>query len=139
MSTVGTSLCTSCGLCCSGALFPRTVLKREELSWARGKQLLDVLDDARGASFAQPCGLLDARKCVAYEERPAVCRSYQCKLLRALEAGEITMEAAQAKVQRLQDIYARVSQLVTPTSVEALLDLGELQALADRDFRDPPT
>ncbi len=136
MSLPGTTLCTSCGLCCSGALFPRTVLRPEEVTWAREKRLLSVIDDPVEPSFAQPCGLLRDRRCTAYEERPQVCRTFRCKLLKQFEDGEIGLDIALAKVRRVEVLFARLPHDATPTTVDALLDLGELEALAARDFRE---
>lgn len=134
-----TALCTTCGLCCSGALFVRAPLKPEEVAWARSKRMLSVLGDGPEPSFGQPCVLLDGTRCAAYEERPAVCRRFECKLLKKVAAGELPLDAARAKVQRVQELFARVGRLEKPTDVQDLLDLGELEALATRDFRDAPT
>jgi uncharacterized protein len=138
MTELGSTLCTSCGLCCAGALFTRATLKPEEVEWARSKRALQVIQHDDGPSFVLPCHLLHERKCSVYGERPQVCSAFKCKLLLRLEASDISLDEALAKVRRLDELFTRARADVTPTSVEALLDLGEFEALAARDFRDPP-
>ena len=135
MSELGSSLCTSCGLCCAGALFTRATLRLEEVEWARTKRRLTIIQRDDGPSFTLPCHLLRDRKCSVYSERPDVCSAFKCKLLLAVESGETPIDAALAKVRRLDELFTRAH--ATPTSVEALLDLGEFEALATRDFREP--
>jgi uncharacterized protein len=138
MTELGSTLCTSCGLCCAGALFTRAVLRPEEVQWARTKRSLHVIERDDGPSFTLPCHLLHDRKCSVYQERPQVCGAFKCKLLRRLEDGELGLEDALVKVRRLDALFTRARAHGTPTTVEAMLDLGELEALAERDFRDPP-
>jgi hypothetical protein len=136
MSELASKLCTSCGLCCAGALFTRGTLLPQEVDWARKKRL-NVIQRDEGLSFTVPCHLLEKKSCTVYEDRPQICRAFVCKLLVRLEAGEITLEDAQVKVRRLDELYQSAKTHTTTSSVEALLDLGELEALATRDFRDP--
>ncbi len=134
----GTTLCTSCGLCCAGAIFATATLEPEEVEWARTKRSLKVIQRPEGPRFELPCHLLHERKCSIYaERRPDVCGAFKCKLLSRLEAGEIPLDAALVKVRRLDELFTRARAHATPTTVEALLDLGEFEALVTRDFREP--
>jgi uncharacterized protein len=137
MTELGSTLCTSCGLCCSGVLFTRATLRPDEVAHAK-RHALTVIQRDDGPSFTLPCHLLHDRKCGIYAERPGICSAFRCKLLMKLEDGEISFEDALAKVKRLDALHTRVRTAVDPKSLEALLDLGEMEALATRDFREPP-
>ncbi len=90
------SLCQSCGLCCSGALFtflPVTAAEAERLV------PLGVRTEARRdgrTALLLPCAVLAGTRCGAYEQRPARCREYVCELGKAVERRERPVDAALA-------------------------------------------
>jgi hypothetical protein len=68
-SSVGTDLCKSCGLCCTGVLFDFVRIEAEEVGPLErlGFELdRDVEDRTR---FALPCPMFD-RCCSIYQDRP---------------------------------------------------------------------
>ncbi|HEY4166547.1 MAG TPA: YkgJ family cysteine cluster protein [Reyranella sp.] len=83
------SLCLSCGLCCSGAIFGRVPVEQDDdVAW------LDAAGVALSVNcgereFKLPCPAHDGRQCQVYASRPAACRDYRCDLLRRVTGGEI--------------------------------------------------
>ena len=77
--SIGSKLCTKCGLCCTGALHDRAVLEPEEVEFASD---LGLYVRAEGRpTFALPCKYLQGCACTIYSKRPKVCARYQCQLL----------------------------------------------------------
>ncbi len=98
-----TALCLACGFCCNGTLHTNTVLLPEEVDAAAAAGLLvEIVREAqpkRGAAqtrpaFRQPCAMFNAGRCSIYEDRPLVCRRYECALLKRLLARETALEQA---------------------------------------------
>lgn len=101
--TKSSDLCLNCGLCCDGTLFSNVVVTAEGVSPVVAEAGFRLSPD--GKSFVQPCQALRSRRCSVYADRPATCRTFRCKLLRALERGTIDVDAAtglvaQASAQR---------------------------------------
>src|SRR5688500_2967630 len=78
-SSLGSALCTQCGLCCTGALHKAAVLDPDEIADARALGL-PILDREK-PGFALPCPRLDGTVCTIYASRPRVCGRYKCQLL----------------------------------------------------------
>lgn len=95
-SSLGSALCTQCGLCCTGALHNAAVLDPDEIAAARALGL-PVLDRDK-PGFALPCPRLDGTICTIYGSRPRVCGRYKCQLLQDLEAGAVDLDEALDKV-----------------------------------------
>lgn len=106
----GSALCTSCGLCCDGALFNRAVSKPEEIGrlTSFGIEAITVGDKVR---FPLPCAMLDGASCTIYEHRFDICRSFKCKLLNRYLGGEIELETAQQTVATAKKQIAAVAEL----------------------------
>lgn len=129
-------------MCCNDVMFQLVPLGEEEVAWAKRHRL--PLHEGSNIPMAElPCQLLVNGRCTDYEHRPDTCRKYRCFLLRALEAGEVTLEQGLAKVQRVKSLAMRMlpngrsavdAASLTP---EHLLEFGELEALLTRHFRDP--
>ena len=109
------ALCPACGLCCNGVLFADVELQRSE-NTAR-LRALGVPLFARGVKqcFRQPCACFDGRLCRVYDDRPERCRSFDCRLVQRLRAGELTEAAALKRIaaaRRAADtVRERVRQL----------------------------
>jgi Fe-S-cluster containining protein len=136
-----TALCTQCGICCSDLLFGYIELEtKEEAEWAK-RRSLPLVEKHGGLAITLACRVLDGRRCGDYENRPAVCRAFRCKLLRALDVGEIGLDEALARVERVRELARRVfpegRRPVPTTDVAGLLDAAQLEALLRRDFREP--
>lgn len=72
------ALCQSCGLCCDGTMYSRAQIE-PEMSAARRRRL-NVLPDQEWLTI--PCEHLEKTRCGVYEDRPAKCRTYECKQVR---------------------------------------------------------
>lgn len=87
-------LCTQCGICCQAMFnFVRVADEEVERLSALG---FDIIRDHDGKnSFLFPCPKLRGTTCGVYENRPAACRAFRCKILKDYEAG--VLEEADAK------------------------------------------
>ncbi len=93
------SLCEQCGLCCDGTLFGFVAVTDEEASALRARDVAVGL--RRGApALLQRCAALEGTLCQIYEARPAVCRSFECLLLTALDEGEVDLAEAEGHVRQ---------------------------------------
>jgi uncharacterized protein len=99
MGSSSQSLCLACGLCCDGTLFARTGLRSaDEANAARAVGLNVVLHGERNV-LLQPCSAYRDCACTVYANRPRNCRKFQCELLKNLERGDVSQEAAQQIVK----------------------------------------
>jgi uncharacterized protein len=87
-------LCPACGLCCNGVLFSDVELPPG--GEARKLEALGVtlIRKGRKLAFSQPCSCFDGQFCRIYEDRPARCRTFECRLLQRAQAGELTAASA---------------------------------------------
>lgn len=93
------NLCVNCSICCDGTLYGRLAVTEEEI---------ERLDN-RGEFFTKPDGSLRMRlgcthlgrngACQVYEDRPGICRTYRCRLLKRVDAGQ-TPEAHAVEIIR---------------------------------------
>jgi hypothetical protein len=60
----------------------------------------EVFDSENKAHLAQPCAKLLLASCSAYGARPNNCRTFRCRVLQRLEAGELSTEQAHALVNQ---------------------------------------
>ncbi|MEP7121963.1 MAG: YkgJ family cysteine cluster protein [Byssovorax sp.] len=100
MSEAGSSLCQACGFCCDGTLFDGIFLTDTDVvSVARVR--LPVFRDDERPILRLPC-TAHVGACTVYEDRPSICRSYQCELVNRLDAGDIDLPGALLRVERLR-------------------------------------
>jgi Fe-S-cluster containining protein len=92
-------LCPNCGLCCDSTLFADVELQRSD-DPAKLKKLGFKLFKKSGTkqAFSQPCACFDGKLCQIYAERPKRCRAFDCGLLKRVNAGEMTTNAALKKI-----------------------------------------
>lgn len=109
-TSLGSLLCTQCGLCCTGALHNYAILDPDEVDFASGLGL--TLRTAGRPGFALPCPLLQDSVCTIYGNRPRVCGNYKCQLLQDLEAGSVTLDVAIGKVGTAKELIRRVEELL---------------------------
>lgn len=114
--TTQDSICLHCGLCCSGAALSGVRLTEAERSpmEQRGVQ---VIETPNGPAFALPCPQLSGNRCRIYSERPVACGAYRCRLLDAVETGQLSYADAMARVEQLLVLVAEVSRLSAPVSL----------------------
>jgi Fe-S-cluster containining protein len=99
-AAITAKLCPACGLCCSGALFGDVELQRGDNAAALQKLGLNIETKGRKLVFAQPCSCLSGDLCTIYASRPNRCRTFECRLLKRAEAGEISLTAALRRVRQ---------------------------------------
>lgn len=93
-------LCGACGLCCNGALFASVQLQEQDNA-ARLEALGLGLRREKGASWVRlPCAAHDGCSCRIYAERPARCRTFECKLLQEVILGRRSVAAALRIIER---------------------------------------
>jgi Fe-S-cluster containining protein len=105
------ALCQACGLCCDGSLFGRVDLEPGEVDRARALRLRVI---GSGRSFEQPCSALGEgtpdgrRSCSIYEERPAACRRFECRLHEKLGREGGSLDEPLAIVRRARSLLGSV-------------------------------
>lgn len=117
------NLCLDCGLCCDSGLFIFVELDADDVG------RLNAIGVTAPEQIVQPCPFFDGC-CTVYSHRPAKCVKYRCKVLKDLEGGEISFQAAREKVaQALAYREALLAQLppgMTPnTMIEQWREEGE--------------
>ena len=124
------NICVGCGLCCDGTIFtevtlvdvdeqPPLIAVRAEITQRRDQFFL-----------GQPCAASTPAGCSIYEERPALCRTYKCDLLRRRDIGEITTSAAAtivvATTTQRDIVMARLRPLLPVGKPVGFAELGAL-------------
>lgn len=107
-----TTLCKSCGLCCTGHLFVWTKLRSAELDAVQDLGL-KVFREPGQRGFSQPCPLWEGQ-CTIYDspEYPRFCSTYKCKLLKEV-IDEITpLPNALEVVKHLKERIAELDPLL---------------------------
>jgi hypothetical protein len=132
--TPAEKLCLACGLCCDGTLFGHVKLGPAD-DVKRLKTLGLPVAVTRGRTpvthFPQRCAALCTDcTCRVYADRPRQCRTFECGVFQAAQAGRITFPAARRTVKKARRQADRVRQL--------LLRLGDTEhqrALSERFHR----
>lgn len=94
-------LCLNCNLCCNGSLFARVPVTEEEQ--ARLPDDLSFFRRNGNLRMRLPCPRLgEDGGCTVYADRPAVCRTYHCKLSKRVEAGDVAEERALAIIAEIK-------------------------------------
>ncbi|MBO9449149.1 YkgJ family cysteine cluster protein [Tropicibacter sp. R16_0] len=99
-------LCVSCNLCCNGSIFARVPITEEE----RPRLPKEVQVFARNGALRMrlPCPRLgDDGACTCYDVRPDTCRTYNCKLSKRRNEGEIDERSAVEITQEIKAAQAR--------------------------------
>lgn len=107
----GSHLCTSCGLCCEGALHSNALLDEDEISDARALGL-PVREDSERPLFSLPCPKLENSCCGIYGSRPQVCARYKSQLLQDLEHGRVDLDEALARVQTARHLLEQLREVM---------------------------
>ena len=102
-----TSLCLDCGLCCDGTMHSTVALQAGDDRGVLERSGFHLMVYEAEARFEQPCRAFDA-KCTIYDDRPSLCRSYRCTLLRQVDSGEVTDADARTLVNSAIALRDRV-------------------------------
>jgi len=115
--SLATSLCKSCGLCCSGHLFTWVKLRSSEVDPAKSLGLHVLGTDPKHRGFNQPCPLWNGQ-CTIYDspDYPRSCRTYRCKLLKKLLDETTTLGEALTTVQETMNMIQSVESLLPVSS-----------------------
>ena len=165
ISDLAQRLCVRCGLCCDGTLFNRGRILPEDDPAQLAANGFILISTARRTGFLQPCLHHQQGICTIYRQRrPQVCHTFRCALLRRFDAGELSLEAVQARIERALALAGRIqAQLPAQSKHERqslkqrmavwqqaqasagvdmrgafaplLLDFASLQRLLDQHFR----
>ena len=114
--SLAAKLCAACGMCCNGVLFYGTRLQPEDSIRSLTALGMKLKRKDGEMQFLQPCPAYKDSCCSIYEKRPQRCRTFVCKQLQALNAGESTEEAALPRSPR-QKSSPTVCVTSSPSSV----------------------
>jgi Fe-S-cluster containining protein len=88
-------LCPNCGLCCDSTLFADVELRAGDDAKRLAKLGLTIEQKPKTKlAFAQSCACFDGKLCGIYADRPKRCRTFECGLLKRVQAGELHADAA---------------------------------------------
>lgn len=105
------TLCTRCGLCCDGTLFAEVELTGRGEATQLEAMGLEV--DSDGAeSLPLPCAALRGTRCSVYAHRPHVCRTFECRLLKDVRAGDVTVDEALVSITEARAQLAQLHSLL---------------------------
>ncbi len=141
-------LCPNCGLCCNGVLFADAELQKSDDVKRLAELGLPVeRKGRRKLAFAQPCTCFDGRLCNVYADRPKRCRTFECGLLKRVQAGKMDAGAALKIIsktkQQVENVRGRLRQLGQmdeqlalikrySQTMEAPIDLSEPESNSER-------
>jgi hypothetical protein len=105
-------LCPKCGLCCNGVLFADVELRKGDHAKRLSEIGLSLMKKGRHQAFTQPCACFDGTLCRIYADRPKRCRTFECGLLRRVQAGELDADAALKMIARARRQVETVCKLL---------------------------
>jgi Fe-S-cluster containining protein len=105
-------LCPKCGLCCNGILFADVELRKGDDTKRLAELGLSLEKKGRQQAFAQPCACFDGTLCRIYAERPKRCRTFECGLLKRVQAGELDSDAALKTIAQAKRQVEKVCKLL---------------------------
>ena len=114
-ANTGTNICLDCGLCCDGTYLDFAPVTQEEADVLESKGLpISVIDQRLRIQL--PCRKYDSC-CTIYHDRPAVCRSFRCKLLKSIDKGRVETDHALQQIHLLKSLKSELLQII-PDSTE---------------------
>jgi len=105
-------LCPNCGLCCDSTLFADVELRTGDDAGRLAELGLSLAKKGGKLAFAQPCACFDGKLCGIYADRPKRCRTFECGLLKKVEADEMTVGAALKKISEAKKRAEKVRELL---------------------------
>jgi Fe-S-cluster containining protein len=108
-------LCPKCGLCCNGVLFADVELRKGDDAQQLAELGLSLVKKGRQQAFAQPCACFDGELCRIYTGRPKRCRTFECGLLKRVQAGELGAGAALKTIAQAKRQVEKVCELLRCT------------------------
>lgn len=106
-------LCPNCGLCCDSTLFADVELRKDDDAKKLIGQGITLFQKTKfKVAFKQPCACFDGKLCKIYSDRPTRCRTFECGLLKKVQADEMTASVALKKIAKARKLAARVRQML---------------------------
>jgi hypothetical protein len=107
-----TTLCKSCGLCCTGHLFIWSKLRSAELDAAQSLGL-NVIREPSQRGFSQPCPLWHGQ-CTVYTSPhyPRFCHTYKCKLLKEVIEENIPLPESLTVVEQVKEMIQELESFL---------------------------
>jgi len=94
-------LCPNCGLCCDSTLFADVELRAGDDAERLAELGLSLEKKGQGKlAFAQPCACFNGKLCAIYADRPKRCRTFECGLLKRVQADELEADAALKSISK---------------------------------------
>ena len=120
----GADLCTNCGLCCTGLIFPRVGVKpTDEFVYLHPDVELKVTGPGK-KSMALPCQFLKDMLCSIYTDRPRNCRAYTCDLNQCVVNGADEYDNALAVIQNLNRLIDEIDPVLVELTGEDFRAIG---------------
>ena len=105
-------LCPNCGLCCNGVLFADVELRRGDDPGRLAELGLALGMKGSKLAFAQPCSCFDGKLCGIYADRPKRCRTFECGLLKRVQADELDADTALKTIAKTKRQVEKVRGLL---------------------------
>jgi len=163
--TPSQSLCLTCGLCCDGTFISGVPLKPDDEVAPLKAVGINIVSDNDLTVLKLPCAAHKNCTCTVYANRPQVCRTYKCKLLKRFEGDDTSKQSALEIINKVKSLKNEMNELAfaASTTVQSadeiisllkkcqtdpnigkrkqdyahvLLKFGELQIYLDRFFRE---
>ena len=99
-------------MCCNGVLFADVELRKGDDARRLAELGLSLEKKGRQQAFAQPCACFDGKLCRIYADRPMRCRTFECGLLKRVQAGEMDADAALKKIAEAKQLAEKVRGLL---------------------------
>jgi uncharacterized protein len=120
-------LCLDCGLCCDGSLFWAVPVGKGDGA--------PVQLDAEGR-LRQPCACF-AGACTIYAERPAACRTFDCRVLQTVQAGRRDSAWARERIAGMRRLLAALDAALPGREPSLYRRAAEFLAQHQGELRDP--
>ena len=124
------ALCPACGLCCNGVLFADVELQKGDNAGHLIDLGMALKKKGMERAFVQPCRCFDGKLCRIYADRPKRCATFECGLLKRVQAGEMPAPAALKRIADAKKLAEKVRRLL-----RQLGDRDEQLALTKRYSR----
>ena len=98
------ALCLACGMCCDGTLFLDGYLRPEDRLAPLTAAGMKIAINHGQQIFTQPCAAHEEGQCTVYRDRPKVCRSYRCELLKRFTRGDISHDIAMEVIEKTKAV-----------------------------------
>jgi len=105
-------LCPNCGLCCNGVLFADVELRQGDDPGRLAELGLSLGMKGSKLAFAQPCTCFDGKLCGIYADRPKRCRTFECGLLKRVQADELDADTALTTIAKTKRQVEKVRGLL---------------------------